>query len=292
MQLGTRESFDYFECENCGCLQIAEIPADLERHYPVEYFSFTLQNARPGAYGWLRGIRNRAALTGRGAIGRLLSVATRYAFAEIGAWLVEERIPTEARILDVGCGAGQLLCEMAAAGYRNLRGVDPFIARDLTYENGVSIDRKTIHDIDGRFDLVLFIHSLEHVPDPREALAAAARLLEPDGRCIVWSPTVPCWAWEHYREDWVQLDAPRHLLIPSPRAIGHMAEQAALELAKVRYNSGDLQFTGSELYRRDIPLMQGGTPFTRSEMREFRKRARKLNAEGRGDQAAFFLRKA
>ena len=33
MQFGTGEEFDYVECAGCGCVQIAEIPADLQRFY-------------------------------------------------------------------------------------------------------------------------------------------------------------------------------------------------------------------------------------------------------------------
>jgi SAM-dependent methyltransferase len=292
MQLGTRDRFLYVECGACESLQIAEIPADLGRYYPSDYFSFSLKEPRPpGAYHWLRGIRDRAALTGRNPIGRFLSAMTQYPFAEVGAWLTELRVPLDARILDVGCGAGQLLCDLADVGYRGLHGVDPFIARDVVYPNGVRIQKCTINEMSGTFDLVLFVHSLEHVPDPAQALVSVARLLDPGGRCIVWCPTVPCWAWEHYGDAWVQLDAPRHLIIPSPRAMRSMGDQASLELAKVRYNSTEFQFTGSESYRRDIALTEAGSRFSRIELRAFRRRARRLNADGRGDQAAFFFRK-
>ena len=44
MMLGLRESFEYFECQCCGCLQISTIPNDLGRFYPQGYYSF---NATP-----------------------------------------------------------------------------------------------------------------------------------------------------------------------------------------------------------------------------------------------------
>lgn len=292
MQLGTRERFRYVECGACDSLQISEIPEDLGRYYPSHYFSFSLPEPQPPSiYERLRRVRNRAALTGRNPFGRLLSAVTGYAFAEVGAWLTTLRVPLDARILDVGCGAGHLLCDLAAAGYRDLHGVDPFIGDDLAYANGVSIRKRTIHQMTGPFDLALFVHSFEHVADPAETLASVARLLAPGGYCIVWTPTVPCWAWSHYREDWVQLDAPRHLTIPSPVAMRRMSELAALELLEVRYNSTEFQFTGSESYRRDLALIDGGSTYSRRDLRAFRRRARRLNAAGQGDQAAFFLRK-
>ncbi len=40
MMFGTGETFDYIECGACGCLQISEIPEDMSRHYPPEYYAF------------------------------------------------------------------------------------------------------------------------------------------------------------------------------------------------------------------------------------------------------------
>jgi hypothetical protein len=37
---GTPGPYLYYECHNCGSLQIAEVPADLARHYPPAYYSF------------------------------------------------------------------------------------------------------------------------------------------------------------------------------------------------------------------------------------------------------------
>ena len=40
MMFGTRETFRYFQCGRCHCLQIARIPDDMSRFYPGNYYSF------------------------------------------------------------------------------------------------------------------------------------------------------------------------------------------------------------------------------------------------------------
>ena len=40
MFFGTRQEFDYFECGNCQCIQILEIPKNLGDFYGNEYYSF------------------------------------------------------------------------------------------------------------------------------------------------------------------------------------------------------------------------------------------------------------
>lgn len=38
MMFGTREVFQYFECTDCGCVQILSYPDDIARQYPKEYY--------------------------------------------------------------------------------------------------------------------------------------------------------------------------------------------------------------------------------------------------------------
>ncbi|CAN5149314.1 class I SAM-dependent methyltransferase [soil metagenome] len=292
MNLGLGDVFLYFQCPVCGCLQIAEFPADLSRYYPPEYYSF----ARDPAACWgtrktLRRIRDRHACTVRGVLGRLLARRYPYRFAGVREWLAVQGVTRESRILDVGCGRGELLYDMAEMGYPCLTGVDPFLDRDIEYPHGARIFRKTIHELEGSFDLIMFHHSLEHIPDQQETMRSAARLLADGGHCLVRIPVASSFAWEYYRENWVQLDAPRHFFLHSRRSIVLLAEAAGLTLSRVQDDSTEFQFTGSELYRREGRLNRSGGRFGRAELARYRRQARQLNAQGRGDQAAFYFTK-
>ena len=41
MMFGTKEAFDYFQCSNCDCIQIKEVPQNLGDYYPSNYYSFS-----------------------------------------------------------------------------------------------------------------------------------------------------------------------------------------------------------------------------------------------------------
>lgn len=289
MQFGSRERFRYFECFHCGCLQIAEFPTDIRRYYPPAYYSFSRgPPSHAGLYRLLRETRDRYAYSGRGHVGRILNRLFPYRFDGIREWLGVTRTTPTSRILDVGCGRGELLHDMANRGFRHLTGVDPFVESDIGYPNGVRVLRQTIHEVEGSFDLIMFHHSLEHIPDQRETLRSAARLLAPCGWCLVRIPTVSSFAWAHYREDWVQLDAPRHFFLHSLESFRLLAEQAGLRLQEVRYDSSEFQFVGSELYRQGLSFFEGKR-FSRRQRARWRARARELNAQRAGDQAAFYL---
>jgi len=290
MMYGLRDTFRYVECTSCGCLQLVDPPSDWSRYYPDAYYSFRVDpEQRSGLDHLLRKSRNRFICTGEGLAGRLLAALFPYRFGDLRSWITRFAMDRDSRILDVGCGSGELLYDLSLAGYRNLLGVDPFIAADRRYANGVAVLRCTIHELSGEFDLVMFHHSLEHVADQHEAMASVARLLKPGGACLVRIPICSSEAWERYRENWVQLDAPRHLFLHTVRSIEILGAAAGLRLVDIQWDSSALQFFGSEMYERDVPLTTGSARYFRKEYRRGRRAAERLNALGRGDQAAFYF---
>jgi SAM-dependent methyltransferase len=159
--------------------------------------------------------------------------------------------------------------------------------------------KKRLDELDGKFDVVMFNHVFEHLPDPKITLLTCHRLLSTGGHCFLRIPTVSSYAWKHYGMNWVQLDAPRHLFLHSKESIDVLASETGFRIEKVTYDSTAFQFWGSEQYARDIPLNspasysvdRAGSMFTPSAIRGYEKKARELNVQQEGDQAAFVLRK-
>src|SRR5256885_2327700 len=83
-------------------------------------------------------------------------------------------------------------------------------------------------ELDGSWNMVMFNHSFEHLPEPVQVLRRVARLLSPDGVCVIRIPVAGSYAWRRYREDWVQLDAPRHLFLHTTASLGKAAAAARL----------------------------------------------------------------
>ena len=293
MMFGLRMRFHYAQCEGCGSLWLTDPPANFAEYYAGNYYSFA--NGHGGAKEWikdyLRAKRDRAYFGSGGLLERFL--ARRF---QEGALLSISRLNVrrDARILDVGCGSGKLLHRMMAFGFTNLSGVDPFLSREVNNGNGVRIRKCRLDDLGGeKYDVVMFHHSLEHVADPKGTLRSAAELLAPGGKCLVRLPVV-AHAWEQYGTNWVQLDPPRHMWIPTEKAMRALAESAGFRVENVEYDSTGFQFWGSELYRRGLQL-EFASPwrlvreFGVSGLREFHERTKVLNRDNRGDQAAFLL---
>lgn len=296
MMIGLRETFDYLECGECGTLQIMGIP-DLKRFYPPDYYSFnSVSGTRPAIF------RHRLA--------RLYFVYKRFfpGFEEprFLKKFLQDFVPLaevpgldfQSKILDFGCGAGQLLLDLRETGFRRLTGADAFIEKDISYPNGVKIYKRGLEEFEPFYDFIMLHHSFEHLPEPLETLKQIHRLLGKGKFCLIRTPVVN-FAWEKYGVNWVQLDAPRHLFLFTETGFRRLAEKAGFKVEKVFYDSDSFQFWGSEQYLRDIPLADerafngniSESIFTKAQMRQWQRQAEQLNAQGKGDKGCFYLRR-
>lgn len=279
----TDESFDYLECGGCGSLHIVSIPADLARHYPAHYYAFAVTPKPVSLTAWLKSVRARHRFHPT-LLGALLQRS--FGPEEQPEWIGAVESLLEGPVLDIGCGQGTMLHALERLGFRNVTGVDPH-APDARHPR---VKRCGVEDIEGEFSLVMFHHSLEHIPDVFGTLRAARGLLAADGRMIVRIPVAGGFAWRTYGIHWVALDAPRHLWLFSPPAFRHVAASAGLFVERCFFDSTALQFAGSELYRKGKPLSD--LTWTPEELSRLSSKARELNEKGDGDAACFVLSKA
>lgn len=300
MMFGTREVFRYAECHSCEVLQIMEIP-DLAAHYPEDYYSLSGEYVPVIDENLLRRIAARQIghflFGGRRFPGKILAKLRPQIAEHFPKWLfpLRGRIDFNSRILDYGCGRGRLLREMQIFGFRNLVGADRFIENEIISPR-FRIIKRDLADIEPAFDLIMLHHSFEHLSEPRAALREIRRLLGPEGKVLIRMPLLN-FAWEKYRTDWVQLDPPRHLFIFSKNGFCRLAAEEGFQIENVIFDSTGFQFYGSEQYRRDIagnePKAFRGTfensIFSLGQISEWEQLAANLNAEGRGDQACFYL---
>lgn len=295
MTYGIGDLHPYFQCVGCGCLQIAQVPDDLGRYYGEAYYSFKPSRAKP-VVGGLVALRNRYAVCRRGVLGQMLfKLQPTRLFDFLGP--ARQALTLDAGILDVGCGAGGLVRTFRQAGFRHARGVDPFVSADIALDGEPLVTRGSLPDVAGPLDLVMFHHSLEHMPDQLPTLQLAWQLLRPGGHCIVRVPLSSSLAWERYGVNWVQLDAPRHLYLHSVNSMLLLARQAGSDCLATTFDSTAFQFWGSEQYAQGITLHDArshamnaqASIFTAADIRRFEAEATTLNSARRGDQACFVL---
>lgn len=293
---GMGGAFEYAECVQCGSLQILQPPDDLPRYYPPEYDAY---NTLPDTYyrgllGIIRTWRDRTVVTGKGLMGRLVLLVHPQQDPRARSLHLLNLAP-DARVLDVGCGSGLLLLIMHRVGFRNVEGIDPFYPSNRLVGGRVPVYRRTLKEhVEAQpppYDVLMYHHVLEHVPDPEDELTTAKRLLNPRGRVLVRLPLAGSYHWKHYGTDWFQLDAPRHLSIPSVPGMKALAERCGYRVEYVGFDALPLHLHASELYRKGISGSQHRPEMhTRAQWRQFARLTKDLNRTGEADSGVFVLK--
>ncbi|MEN6325468.1 MAG: class I SAM-dependent methyltransferase [Syntrophomonas sp.] len=166
------KGFDVIECKECGYKHIIPIPGqeELDKVYREEYYS----QEKP------------------------LYLERHCEDLEWWNLVYDERYDTfekllkdnRRRILDIGSGPGFFLLRGKERGWNTL-GIEPSVqAADHSRKLGLEItneflNNKTVSQL-GTFDVVHMSEVLEHIPNPKEMLELAHRLLNPGGLvCII-----------------------------------------------------------------------------------------------------------
>jgi 2-polyprenyl-3-methyl-5-hydroxy-6-metoxy-1,4-benzoquinol methylase len=284
LMYGTGEVFEYLHCAACGVLHLLDIPEDLDRYYPAQsYYSVNTP-------GWslrqvMKGWRDRLQESRTATAGWIRSLAPNVALSAMTAAAPSR----SARVLDVGCGDGALLRSMALLGYTHLTGADPLLD-EASASDGVTLIKGGVDAVQGKFDLISFHHSLEHIRDQVGVLRQARERLASGGSLLVRIPTCDSVAFAVYGSRWVQLDAPRHLFLHSHRSVAHVAAQAGLVVRDLRCDSQPMQFWASDMYCANVPLMSpAAKQFKRHRQLQYRAMADWANDHLQGDQIVVTL---
>ncbi|MCH2105575.1 MAG: class I SAM-dependent methyltransferase [Planctomycetes bacterium] len=88
-------------------------------------------------------------------------------------------------------------------------------------------------ETDRRYDVISLSHCLEHVPDPKEELEAAARLLNPGGRLFIEVPDPTCKFGRWLGRLWLPWFQPQHLNLYPADTLAELCARYELEVLEV-----------------------------------------------------------
>lgn len=119
------------------------------------------------------------------------------------------RPPTNARILELGCGTGHNLDMLGAFGRVEASELDEQARALASNRLGRSVQAAALPDLSefpaGEYDLIALLDVLEHVPNDKGSLASILTRLKPGGALLLTVPANP-WMWSghdvmhhHYR---------------------------------------------------------------------------------------------
>jgi SAM-dependent methyltransferase len=154
-----------------------------------------------------------------------------------GQYLAEVIGKARGAVLEVGCGTGELLEDLARRGCRVL-GVDinPTSVQ-VCRERGLPAmqgELDTLSFPPGSFDTVILWHALEHLPSPRGALEKIRHLLRPGGRLFIYCPNADSYLARFFGPYWYQWHLPFHFHHFTPASVRRLAQLGAFTVVRIR----------------------------------------------------------
>lgn len=139
------------------------------------------------------------------------------------------------RILDYGCGTGELLSEAKKQGWK-VSGIEPN-AKARTQAN-LKLGEKVKENLDDlskdkKFDIITLYHVLEHIHDMKKTVKSLIKLLNSEGYIIFAIPNPLSWDAQKYGRFWAGWDVPRHLYHFDLTAMENFAEIFDLSLVEI-----------------------------------------------------------
>jgi SAM-dependent methyltransferase len=180
-------------CKRCGTGETVPKPdpAALEAHYSEAYYGPDNVKFVPAVEAFVTWMtRNRAAR-------------------------VHALMGRRGRILEIGCGRGLLLHQLAQLGHE-CHGIErsALAARRATRTEGLRIYTQPLeecHFPEQYFDAVILWHVLEHLDRPETSLALMARVLKPSGLLHLEVPNLTSLQSCTTGKNWFHLDVEHHL---------------------------------------------------------------------------------
>ncbi len=210
--------FSILKCSTCG-------HKSLDAHFSAEELGRLYTEFYPRSQFTLGNYTPHAELTGfRAWIEGVKSSGFRW-------------VPTNVRVLDIGCGFGETL------GYHKERGCDVYgveadenirrVAEKYGYNVHIGLFTPRNYEADF-FDYVTMDQVIEHLSDPIVTLQEIAQVMKPSGSLIISTPNSNGWSSNVFGARWISWHIPYHLQFFSKKSISIAAEKSGFVVEKTK----------------------------------------------------------
>ncbi len=146
---------------------------------------------------------------------------------------IKDKIPTNARLLDFGCGNGQRLAFYRSKGI-NAFGIDEFAMITANVEPERIIIQNPIHYFPAeKYDVVTLYHVLEHLRELEDQILHIKKnILKPNGILQIQVPNIDCWQLKKKPTYSPIFEVPRHFWHFNDKSLMFLLEKQGFEIVK------------------------------------------------------------
>tara|TARA_B100001175_G_C19502756_1_gene639106 strand:+ start:908 stop:1804 length:897 start_codon:yes stop_codon:yes gene_type:complete len=205
----------YFLCNNCGTLSQFPLPSNtqIKKFYNNDYQNYSNSN---------------------NFLLKFISKIFFYLkFKDLSLGLKNKK----KKIIDYGCGSGEILNNFFKNGYKNILGVDYVRSSNLNKKIKFS---KNIKSAKGKFDLIILNHIIEHSNNPEKLIKVLKNKLSINGVIIGSTPNSRDMFLKIFEKYWGCLHFPYHIHLFSKNSLKILCHKNNL---KIKFYF-DIQSTG------------------------------------------------
>jgi len=208
----SEEVFSYHKCPSCGLIYLVNVPGDLGKYYPANYYAIP-------------------------TLAKLKRIARAERFK---IEMIKKYVKT-GTLLEVGSAFGVFVYQAKESGYE----VDAIemderccdYLKNVIGVNAVQSDmpHKTVESMK-KHDVIAMWHVLEHLENPYECLGAMAKNLTTGGIFVIATPNPEAFQFKVLGSFWPHVDAPRHLNFIPEKVLAEYLKRFGLELVMLTTN--------------------------------------------------------
>lgn len=147
--------------------------------------------------------------------------------------------PQRGKLMELGCGMGFLLKAFADDGW-DVTGIEPDrgFCEYIERKQGLRALPAVLEDSgtpDNSVDVVVFLHVIEHVPDPLATLQAIFRVLKPGGHLVLETPRYDSLMFKLLRHRERSLNCNGHIYFFTTDSLRKLYEKAGFAHRRLRY---------------------------------------------------------
>lgn len=219
----TPGNYRMVKCDACGLLYVNPRPSEeaISSHYPTDYAPYH-------SGGWL------------GSVTRMLRKRE--------ASRIAKRLPRSARVLEIGCAAGDLLLHLKNAGL-DTTGVEmsPFAA-EAARQQGLNVHTGVLASAPLKkndYDAVVMRAVIPHLPSPNTELGLVTSFLKPGGLLFITIENAASLERRVFGRDWYGYDIPRHLNLFTPPTVKKLLERHGMKVVRFTFGMAPNYWVGS-----------------------------------------------
>jgi SAM-dependent methyltransferase len=244
----TKKNYFYHFCTLCEVIFLLDPPKKLTSIYPKSYYSFNQNNKN--LYSFLNLAKNYLELSFFKNILKKINKKNIYC-------------------LDVGGGSGLIAKNLLQADTRikkiTVVDIDPTINKKTKKDEKIFFVKSKIENFktNKKYDFVILLNLIEHVPNPDIVLGKIRDLLKSGGICLVKTPNYQSLNNFLFRNFyWGGLHCPRHFIIFNLKSFLLLCKKIRLKITYYSFTQGLPQWHSSiigslrerEILKKKIPI--------------------------------------